>query len=989
MSNARQLLSVAGQIGGAALGFGPIGAAVGGIIGGELGGLIDGPPEGPRLGDLSAPQIEYGGKIPRFYGGPKWFEVAPLWMSEKREDSEVVGGKGGDSGVEQFSYRMDMLVRVCESIEGTPCEVVAITGIEVDGQLVWTNLAAASAASRAASAEQEIWSDLAVQLGHEDQAPWSVYEAAVGADNANAYRGYLTVGFSDFLLAQGGAPRRVRIQAITVGTQAPSDVIWLLQANGSNGATTTEDSSSYANTPTLSSTELQSAAAEFGSSGFSSVGGGSSSVAATVDHDWTEDTSLTMSCWASAEGDSSAGMWFGLVGPIQFGFVCQGGGGAERYFRIGLFDQTFTSPAFAGGDDHPMFPFGVRAHYALLYNGTTHTATMFKDGVEVLQAAYVGTPPNIVEITALQTFNSINPPPSDGWFTTDGVKVTLGRLEWSEGGFTPPTTAPIDDGAGGWTPGTVDLRDILEYEAGRCTPLTAANIDFSAAEGFPVECHVAIGSAAEAMQPLLTRFWFDLYSSDKLYLVRRGGSVEQTIAHRWSGAGLGGRSESFAGLIRSNDVEVAKKKAITYADILKDGETDTRTGDRESVGTDVDTLPMNLHMRPAQAQGLADTATADARVGSHSATVRLGARHGLLLQPGSVIELIDHQGNTYRTLVRRVVWNRWVWECEVRLDDPNVLQAAGIAVDVDQRALVVAAPPEASLYVLDIPLLRPQDDGPGEYVAVTQTGRFRGVAILKSSDDVTYARVADVENIATAGVCDSELPAFDGWGWDNSSVLTVTLDDGSGGTLSSATKAAIEGSRSLNLAAVGVHGRWELIQFATATLLTGTTYELTGLLRNLFGTEWANADHEAGDSFVLLQANGLARIPGAVSDLGQTRYYKAVPSGRSAGNIAPESIECEEQCLLPYAPVDVWNDAGTVRWNRRSRLEGAIGLDPPLGEASERYDAELYDGVTLEDSDTGLTSPEWTPVDPSGLTVRVYQLSELVGRGHVAEKVVS
>lgn len=67
-------------------------------------------------------------------------------------------------------------------------------------------------------------------------------------------------------------------------------------------------------------------------------------------------------------------------------------------------------------------------------------------------------------------------------------------------------------------------------------------------------------------------------------------------------------------------------------------------------------------------------------------------------------------------------------------------------------------------------------------------------------------------------------------------------------------------------------------------------------------------------------------------------------------------------------------------------MEGAIGLDPPIGEVNERYDAELYDGVTLEDSDSGLTAPEWTPVDPSGLTVRVYQISDLVGRGHVAEK---
>lgn len=133
----------------------------------------------------------------------------------------------------------------------------------------------------------------------------------------------------------------------------------------------------------------------------------------------------------------------------------------------------------------------------------------------------------------------------------------------------------------------------------------------------------------------------------------------------------------------------------------------------------------------------------------------------------------------------------------------------------------------------------------------------------------------------------------------------------------------------------------------------------------------------------------MARVPGSISDLGQTRYYKAVPAGRSAGNIAPVSIVCEEQALLPYAPVDVRNDAGTVRWNRRSRIDGAVGIDPPIGEASERYDAEQYSGATLEDSET-ITVSNWTPsVNPSGKTIRIYQLSEIAGRGHVAEKVVS
>lgn len=1004
MSTARGALSVVGQAVGAYFG-GPIGAAAGGIIGGEIGGLIDGPPEGPRLDDLSAPQIQYGGKIPRLYGGPRWFEIAPLWMTEKREDSETVGGKGGDSGVEQFSYRIDMLVRVCESREGTPCEVIAVTGVEVDGQLVWSELADGGVSI---IQEQEIWADMAVQLGHEDQAPWSVMEAAEGAANANAYRGYLTVGFQDFLLGPGGTPRRVRIQAITNGTQGDGGDPVIYEYTGADQSYVVGDETAI----TVYAWGAKGATATTGGT----IGGGGGYIQAVVPVTPGETITVVVGGGGTQDGSTvyGGGAGGGQSGPSRFG---GGGGGRSAVSRGGVDLCTAGGGGGSGisgngggggGGDGGGNEGGL--------GGSSSSPGLGGDsggGIDGSSGAgYLG---------GTGAFFNVGDPPDSvagggggGWFGGGGggavgegtggggggggshADYLIEAIGATDNDHANPSSPyypgsqtsgrlVIVPGNGGWTAEPVDLRDILEYEAQRCAPLTAANIDFSSAEGIPVDCHVAIGSAAEAMQPLLTRFWFDLFSSDKLYLVRRGGEVEQTVSYKWSGSGAGGRSESFAGLKRSNDMEIGRKKAVTYSNILSDGESDTRTGDRESISSDVDTLSMNLNMIPSEAQGLADTATADARVAGHTATIRLGARHGLLLQPGSVLDLIDHHGNTYRTLARRVVWDRWVWDIEVRLDDPAVLQAAGIAVDLDQRAITVAPLPEATLYVLDIPLLRQQDDGPGEYIAVTQTGRFRGVDIFKSSDDVTYVSIAEADNRATAGVCDSELPAFDGWGWDNSSVLTVTLDDGSGGTLSSATKAAIEASRSLNLVAVGAHGRWELLQFATATLITGTTYELTGLLRNLLGTEWTNADHQLGDDFVVINA-ALVNVPGSVSDLGQTRYYKAVPSGRSLSSATAISIECEEQRLLPYAPTDVWNDAGTIRWNRRSRMEGAIGLDPPIGEVNERYDAELYDGVTLEDGDSGLTAPEWTPIDPSGLTVRVYQISDLVGRGHVAEK---
>jgi hypothetical protein len=983
MSSARQGLTIVGQAVGAYFG-GPIGASIGGIIGGEIGGFIDGPPEGPKLEDLSAPQVEFGGKIARLYGGPKWIALSPRWMSEKREESEVVGGKGGDSGQEQFSYRVDMLGCLTESREGTPCEVIAITGVEIDGQLAWTALADAGEEGLANSADQEDWSTMTLLTGSETQSPWSVYEAAVGAADANAYRGYATVGFQNLLLGQNGMPRHIRVQIITSGTPStvvssdPPEVVGSTQGTGTTGSLPADTASGDASVfcvHAVNGTVAMDTAAYTAIDNRPTSGGGSRLWVFGRTLDGTSaDSELSFTCTGGTVGhwgvvvvraeddaaflNSAQSCNFSLDGSVSSGGITKPSGAYQ--FAIAAAWVDTTAPGAATLEAPP--------------DGYTEYAHG-EWGWDVL-----GTPVASEMTLAYKIVTGLSENPGEfddgaGSYGGGGVGV-----------MTMMFTAASAIEYGAWTPTPVLLRDILEYEAGeRSPPLTAADIDFSATAGHEVDCHVGVGSAAEVMQPLLTRFWFDLFSADKLYTARRGGSVEQTIPFAWSGAGAG---QGFAGLKRANDVEVPKKKAVTYANLLADGETDTRTGDRESPGSDVETMQMNLHMVPTEAQGLADTATADKRVGEHTATIKVGARHGMLLQPGSVANFVDHLGNTYRCLVIRIVWDRWEWELDVRLDDPQVLAAAGIAVDLDQRALVVAPQPVPTLYVLDIPLLRAADDSAGEYVAVTCTGRWRGATLYKSSDDVTYTNAGEVVNKATAGVCDTELPAFTGWGWDNGSTLTVTLDEGAGGTLSSATKAAIEADRSLNLAAIGVHGRWELVQFATATLTTGTTYTLSGFLRNLFGTEWANADHAAADSFVLLTP-ALGRISGTVADLGQTRYYKAVPKGRSIGGVTAESITCEEQCLLPYAPVDVRNDAGTVKWNRRSRLAGAVGIDPPIGEASERYDAETYSGVTLDDSEYGLTVAEWAASSPSGKTAKVYQLSELVGRGHEAEAVLT
>ncbi len=83
-------------------------------------------------------------------------------------------------------------------------------------------------------------------------------------------------------------------------------------------------------------------------------------------------------------------------------------------------------------------------------------------------------------------------------------------------------------------------------------------------------------------------------------------------------------------------------------------------------------------------------------------------------------------------------------------------------------------------------------------------------------------------------------------GWDDGNVVGVTV---SRGTLSSATEAAVLSGA--NMAAIQGPNGWELIQFTTATLVSGLTYNLTRLLRGRYGTQ-ENMGAPSGAKFLYL-----------------------------------------------------------------------------------------------------------------------------------------
>ena len=119
-------------------------------------------------------------------------------------------------------------------------------------------------------------------------------------------------------------------------------------------------------------------------------------------------------------------------------------------------------------------------------------------------------------------------------------------------------------------------------------------------------------------------------------------------------------------------------------------------------------------------------------------------------------------------------------------------------------------------------------------------------------------------------------------------------------------------------------------------------------------------------------------------------------------------VRREGESLKPFSPVNIegerdGSDNLTITWLRRGRIgqELPSGADIPLSEESEAYEVDILDDavsphtvlrtieVTSESASytaAEQTADGLTPGD--AVTVRVYQISASVGRGHYGEATV-
>ena len=324
------------------------------------------------------------------------------------------------------------------------------------------------------------------------------------------------------------------------------------------------------------------------------------------------------------------------------------------------------------------------------------------------------------------------------------------------------------------------------------------------------------------------------------------------------------------------------------------------------------------------------------------------------------------------------------------------------AAGVSQKVFTV---PEMEVQIVDFaPLKTAHESTPGFYTAAAHldsTVVFKGAALFVSDSDVTYTQGPEIAIEATMGRTTNapSLAGVSGAYWDRKTVLNVAVFNGA---LDNRTEIDV-----LNGANRALWGR-EIIGFATATLQSDGTYNVSNIIHGLAGTDDMVSTHVAGETFVLLTGSGIQFHELSFSDIDRTRYVKAVAVGGIVSQF--DAVQFKQECntLRHFAPVNVRavRDSGTndiaISWTRRTRAvwRTLSTSAAPLLDTAEAYQVEIWNDAETLVLNTYPVSAATTFTYTSAMQttdfgsphanvhVRVYQIHSITGRSKAATAVL-
>lgn len=502
-------------------------------------------------------------------------------------------------------------------------------------------------------------------------------------------------------------------------------------------------------------------------------------------------------------------------------------------------------------------------------------------------------------------------------------------------------------------------------------------------------------------------FRFDVAEIDyKLKFIPRGGDLAATLTAELTADDLaahepGQTRPAAVEHTRTLETELPRQVSLRYLDADMDYEQGVQYATRlvtEAVNDRVIDLPVVFSADEA-AQAV-DSVLAEAWLGRDTYRLQL-AMPWAKLTPGDVIDVPLAAGTARVRIVQIDDGKPGLRLLEAAAESAAIYQSAAVGQAGESPTVTLSVPGPTVLALLDVPLLRDQDDTAGIYLAAAgYLESWSGAVLYRSADGGNSYTTVDppLLTAATMGTTTDTLGDADPAVWDRGN--TVNVRPLQGEELESVTEDAV--LNGANAIAIGADGRWEIAAFRDAVLEADGSYTLSHFLRGLRGTEWAVSKHAVGDTLVLLTANGsVQRLGLALDTIGMDRLYKAVSIGNSLTQAAVQPFTFQAVSQKPLSVVHVKgrrNGAGdlSISWIRRTRVGGEWRdyTDAPLGEASEAYEVDILSGSTVKRT-LSITSPSATYMAAQQTTdfgsaqaaihLKIYPISAAVGRGYAAE----
>lgn len=489
------------------------------------------------------------------------------------------------------------------------------------------------------------------------------------------------------------------------------------------------------------------------------------------------------------------------------------------------------------------------------------------------------------------------------------------------------------------------------------------------------------GGADSNIAPLQAAWFFDPGEWDKkLRFIMRGAEPVAHITYEdlLEREGITGPME----MERVQEVELLRKVNVTMVDSTAGWIANKQTAERRSAtiratGESSTVLPIT-----ASPDFTATVATKRLRIPwgePHKFKYGLGTPWSSLT-PTDVITYEDRRGRVYQIRLGQSEEDYGNFQFEAQT---NARWIYGItAAGASAKPWIPTVPGQAGdtvVVILDVPVLRDQDDELGYYIAVFGTGDGWNGGLVQLSMDggATITQSIDVDIPAYIGETVTALLPEANSEYLSQQTLRVQIN----APLESVDREAVLRYRNL-VAVQHPDGSWEMMQYQDATPVDDTTFDLTGLVRGRYATKPLTVD--VGARFVVFD-NSVAFVQLQQWMLGETASYRGISYNQNPDDVAWETFaitnpKSQEEWPVHYVHAERdGSDNVTVSWIGRGRL--GVEVAPRNSKYFSGYRVTFSDGFTADTTDMTYTRAS----TPAGVTITVAGINTITGLGPQSE----